>query len=303
MLPSLWPTKHQATVQQTVTTKSSKVSSAPPKTASAPTVPKPPVSTPKKTYKKTTTPKPAPVVVPSPASNVSSLKPEPVAPSSGSGPAPSAPTSTVSYTSTNWAGYLAASATYTRVSASWIVPTATGNGSTTSADATWVGIGGVSSGDLIQVGTSNIVSASGQVTTSAFYELLPSFSQTITSLPISSGDSISASVTETSAGQWLIAITDNTTGQSYTHAVAYASTHSSAEWIEEDPSYSHNQLIPLDNFGTATFTSASATANGVAGNMLANTSQMVTLVNSSGQELATTSAISGSGAGFSVSHN
>ncbi|MEI7683280.1 MAG: G1 family glutamic endopeptidase [Candidatus Saccharibacteria bacterium] len=296
VLPGLFPYKHQVVNTPTVTIKA-----APTPVKPVPVAPTPPVAVPdpKPVPKIVASRPPAPVVVPSPASIVNSLTPEPPAPS-----APSAdPVSAVSYTSTNWSGYLTANGIYTRVSGSWVVPTVTGNGRTSSADATWVGIGGVSSSDLIQVGTSNIVAASGRVTTSAFYELLPNFAQTIISLVISPGDSISASVVETSAGQWVITITDNTTSQTFSQNVAYPSSHSSAEWIQEDPSYGNGKLIPLDIFGTVTFTNGMATSNGVSANILGNNSQLITLVSSAGIPLATTSPIKGGGASFSVTQN
>jgi hypothetical protein len=243
--------------------------------------------------------KPLPVVTPSPASSVSSLAPTDPAPapsggstgsSSGGG---SSSSTTTSYTSTNWSGYLATAGNYTTVAGSWHATAPTGNGSTTSADSTWIGIGGVTAGDLIQTGTQNTVSASGQVSTSAFYELLPDYAQTVPGITVTAGDSMSATITETAASQWTISITDNTNGQSYTKSVSYASSNSSAEWIEEDPSYSTHRQIPFDNFGSAAFTSGSTTANGNLVNIASANGQPVTMVNSSGQPIATPSALNG----------
>src|ERR1041385_7576167 len=47
----------------------------------------------------------------------------------------------------NWAGYVASGGTYTGVSGSWVVPSVS-DPTGESADATWVGIGGVGSDDL-----------------------------------------------------------------------------------------------------------------------------------------------------------
>src|SRR4051812_46343961 len=58
-------------------------------------------------------------------------------------------------TSRNWAGYVADSGTYTGVSGSWNVPTP--SSSEDGSNATWVGIGGVDSRDLLQSGTQAIV--------------------------------------------------------------------------------------------------------------------------------------------------
>ncbi|HEY5442711.1 MAG TPA: G1 family glutamic endopeptidase [Candidatus Saccharimonadales bacterium] len=244
------------------------------------------------------TAKPEPVVTPSPSSSVSGLTPTTPPPSSS--PAPSSQIAT-GYTSTNWSGYLAANASLTGVSGSWTATNPSGNGSTTSADSTWIGIGGVTSGDLIQVGTQNIISASGQVSASAFYELLPNVSQPVPGVTVSPGDSLTASISQVSSGQWSISITDKTDGQSATFTVAYASSLSSAEWIEEDPSFSSRRQIPFDNFHGAAFTAAAAIANGSTANLAGSTAQPVTMVNNIGQIIALPSAIGGDGASFTVS--
>lgn len=274
---------------------------APPPVVSTATVAPPPsskvVAPPAKATHRTTSAKPQPVVTPSPTSKVSGLAP--VAPTAGG--SGGAPATAVGYTSTNWSGYLATSGTFSAVSAAWTVPTITGAGGTESADSTWVGIGGVTSGDLVQVGTYNIVEPGGQVDTQAFYELLPALSQAIPAMTVSQGDSITAGVSEVSAGQWQIHIADSTTGQSFNTTVAYSSSHSSAEWIEEDPSSSFRHLIPLDNFGTAQFSGGTAVVNGSATTISGSNSLPVTMVDRNGQNIAIPSVISGGGSGFSVS--
>lgn len=234
-----------------------------------------------------------PVVKPAPTSKVSGLAPTaPAAPSGGS-------QVTTGYTSLNWSGYLAANATFTSVSASWYATNASGNGTSTTADSTWIGIGGVTSGDLIQVGTQNIISPSGHRTTSAFYEMLPAASINITTMTVNAGDSMSASVRETGSSLWTISITDNSTGKSFTTTVSYASSLSSAEWIEEDPSYAGGSLVPFDNFNLASFSGAQAVMNGATVNLNTSTAQPVIMVNYSGTYIAVPSTISG-GTAFTV---
>lgn len=240
-----------------------------------------------------------PVVRTSPRSNVSGLKP--TSPSgktkSGSG---SGSQVTSGYTSLNWSGYMAASGTFTSVSASWNATRATGNGSSTTADSTWIGIGGVSSDDLIQVGTQNTISAGGRVTSSAFYEMLPDYALTVPGVTVTEGDSITASLSQISSGTWSISLTDNTDHESWNTTVSYASSLSSAEWIEEDPSYSYGRLVPFDNFGAAYFTGGRATMNGSVVDIAASTAQPVIMVNDSGTYIAVPSVIGGDGASFSV---
>ena len=295
---------------------------AAPKTTAAPAPP--PATKPVTKTVATSTPatKPAPAIKTSPQSEVSNLTPTTPAQSSssssssgdssgssgssssGSSSSPTLPPATGGYQSTNWSGYLAATSSYTAVSGSWTVDTVTGNGSSTSADAEWIGIGGVLDQDLIQIGTSNIVSASGHVTTSAFYELLPAVSTTITTLPVNPGDSMSASIIQTSTGVWTMTITDNTSGQSYNKQVSYSSSLSSAEWIEEEPSYANGNLIPLTPFSGVSFTHCQATASAGSQTLSQLFAQPITLVSSSGHTaLATPSVLASNGTDFNVAYN
>lgn len=194
-------------------------------------------------------------------------------------------------------------AKYTKVSGSWTAPVPTGNGRSTTADAAWIGIGGVSSNDLIQVGTENTVTAAGQVDTAVFYELLPDAPIYPSTISVTGGDTISASITETSPGQWTVSLSDTTNGQSFTTSVSYASSYSSAEWIEEDPSFASGSLVPFDNFGSVPFSQTFATANGVSQNIASGTAGSITLVNRRGAAIATPSALGADGASFSVIHN
>jgi hypothetical protein len=198
----------------------------------------------------------------------------------------------------NWAGYAASSGTYSGVSGSWTVPSVSSSGST-SADATWIGIGGVSTDDLIQVGTQDVVTASGQNETSAFYELLPDSSITIPDVTISAGDSVSASLVNNGSDQWTIILKDSTNGQSYSTTVNYASSENSAEWIEEDPSDGESQ-IPLDDFGTVSFTNGSSIDNGTSASISASGASAVTMDNESEQSLASVSTLANNGSEFSL---
>ena len=73
--------------------------------------------------------------------------------------------------SRNWAGFAATGGTFTAVSGAWTVPNVSA-GSTPGADATWVGIGGVGTTDLIQAGTDSTVQG-GRVVYTAWMETLP----------------------------------------------------------------------------------------------------------------------------------
>jgi hypothetical protein len=199
----------------------------------------------------------------------------------------------------NWAGYVASGGGYTSVSGSWTVPTIPSTTSFT-GDATWVGIGGVGSNDLIQTGTQAFTNTNGSaISYQAWYEMLPGFSQPIT-MTVNPGDSITASITEQSPNQWAINLRDNTNAQNFQTVVAYSSSMQSAEWIEEMPSLGSGQFIPLDSFGTVGFSNDSVIKNGQSMNISQAGGQELSMLNGSQQTLATPSALGYDGGSFSV---
>jgi hypothetical protein len=62
-------------------------------------------------------------------------------------------------------------------------------------DATWVGIGSISPTDLIQAGTREQTSGTGQTEYQARIEMLPRASSTVP-LSVHAGNSVSISITE-----------------------------------------------------------------------------------------------------------
>jgi hypothetical protein len=97
-------------------------------------------------------------------------------------------------TSSNWAGYAATDGSYTAVSGTWTVPSYTSS-SSAGMSATWVGIGGVNSHDLIQAGTQQQTSGTGQTAYQAWIETLPEASKNVP-LTINPGDSVGVSVAD-----------------------------------------------------------------------------------------------------------
>lgn len=255
---------------------------------------------------------PAPVIKPSPSSSVSNLTPvSSTTSSSGSSTSSSDSSSSSSsgsslapvtsgYESTNWSGYITPSGVYTSISAAWIADKPTGNVATTSTDATWIGIGGINSADLIQVGTDNNVSPGGIVSTSVFYEMLPADSVTVPGLSITPGDNISASITEISSNNWQISITDITTGATFSIIVTYDSSNSSAEWIEEDPSFDNGRQAPFDDYGQVDMADCQTINAGATDNLNEAFAQAVTMVNSFGQAESTPSVIASNGNSFNT---
>ncbi|HEY8743986.1 MAG TPA: G1 family glutamic endopeptidase [Chloroflexota bacterium] len=199
--------------------------------------------------------------------------------------------------SQNWAGYAATGGTFTSVSGTWTVPSVNANGNP-GADATWVGIGGVQTRDLLQAGT-DATAVAGQVRYTAWIETLPQPSHTV-ALTVSPGDSISVAISQQTGNTWHIAMQDHTTGQAYQTDITYNSSRSSAEWIEEAP-VGGRRVAPLDQFGAVQFTNGSAVENGKSVTIGQTAAQPITLIDNSGQPLAQPSALASDGAGFTVS--
>lgn len=218
--------------------------------------------------------------------------------SGGAGTAPLPATPFGPGQSSNWAGYAASGGNFTAVSGTWTVPQVAAT-STAGADASWVGIGGERAHDLIQAGTQATV-AGGWVRYAAWVELLPQAAQAVL-LVVGPGDRITVAIGEQTVGTWLIIIQNQTTGQQYQVTETYASTHSSAEWIEEARS-SGRRVVPLDDFGTVHFAAADATMDGRQVSIAQANGSAITLVDRRGQALARPSALGADGASFSVVH-
>ena len=118
-------------------------------------------------------------------------------------------------------------------------------------------------------------------------------------LTVAPGDSVTVSISEQSTGNWLIAFKNNTTGAHYGTTVQYASSNSSAEWVQEAPSAGRGTL-PLDDFGTLSFTGATAVRDGKTMDLKALGAQAITMINGARQPLASPSVVGADGASFSV---
>jgi peptidase A4-like protein len=219
------------------------------------------------------------------------------APSGRSDPNPAVPPLAPSRdTSSNWSGYAATGGTFTSVTATWTVPDP--STSTTGVDATWVGIGGIGSHDLIQAGTQASVSGRSSVRFGAWIEMLPQTQETVP-LTVAPGDSVTVSIAQQQGDAWLISMKDDTTGRDYSTTVHYTSSRSSAEWIEEAPS-GGRRVLPLDDFGTVSFTDAKATKDGTSMTIAAAGGRPLTMINSARQPLAQSSTLGPDGSSFTV---
>jgi hypothetical protein len=221
-----------------------------------------------------------------------------IEPGTGTSPGvsqPGAPAAMLSRSS-NWSGYAATGGVFTGVTGSWIVPTV--SSTSVGADATWVGIGGLTGRDLIQAGTQAMVSANGTVEYSAWTEMLPQSSRTVP-LDVRAGDAVTVTLTQKSGNNWLITINNDTTGENYSVTVPYSSSNSSAEWIQEAPSAGRG-IVPLDQFGTLRFTAANAVLNGKSQSLANLGARAITMINDSGQAIAQPSVLGPDGSSFTV---
>ena len=153
--------------------------------------------------------------------------------------------------SNNWFGYNQGtleqgSKLFNAITGDWTVPTATQHtAGQDAASSDWIGIGGgcidagcnLTDATLIQTGTEQDVDSSGKASYSAWWELIPAPSLTISNMTVSPGDHMHADIHETVSGAnvWSITLQDVTRNETFTQTVPYASTHATAEWIEETP--------------------------------------------------------------------
>lgn len=213
--------------------------------------------------------------------------------------------------SNNWSGYnqgvLSTGTPYNSVAATWVVPKASPYQSGQNEySATWTGIGGgclntaCDAGDstLIQAGTEQDVSTSGQASYSSWYELVPAPSIT-TPLAVAPGNEVSVRISQALPEVWTITIDNLSQRTSWSTTLPYSSDFTTAEWVEETPvvaGSSGAQVGPLPRLSTVSF--LSATANGVDPHL--TWADAVQLVDFNGNVLATPSLPNTAGDAFNV---
>jgi Peptidase A4 family len=221
----------------------------------------------------------------------------------GSGTQPTNPRVPSQDVSQNWSGYAATGGTFSAVSGSWTVPQFAPD-SPAGADAAWIGIGGVNTRDLIQAGTQQTVSGSGSTQYQAWVETLPQASHPVP-LAVNPGDTVSLSISQVpqAQDQWQVSFTNNTTGQTYQVTEHYQSSMSSAEWIEEAPSAMRGRQLPLDTFGSISFSQGSTVKDGQTVNIASSGAQPITMISRGNRAVARPSTLAADGAGFTVTQS
>lgn len=173
--------------------------------------------------------------------------------------------------STNWSGYAVVSKRH-RISAvrgSLVVPKVA-NTAPFGFSATWMGIGGYNTHDLIQAGTAQDSNSGGLYGKQyfAWYELLPAGEHDLHNCVgdqkcrVAPGNRISVAIRQVGSNSWIIWMR-NTGHWHWSKRVSYSSSGSSAEWILEAPSIGSAQtnLAPVGTvqFGpSSTYTTAGA---------------------------------------------
>jgi hypothetical protein len=192
-------------------------------------------------------------------------------------------------TSGNWFGYNQGtleqgSKLFNSITGDWTVPTVSYSsqaGGSTQYSSDWIGIGGgcidagCTAGDptLIQTGTEQDVNSGGSTSYSAWWEVIPAPSisewpPSLGSMTVGPGDHMHASIAEVVpfSNVWTITLTDVTRNETQSLTVPYASTHATAEWIEETPLLINSaSLAPLPNSTSPVFDQA--TVNGQPANL------------------------------------
>ncbi|KAL3964760.1 hypothetical protein ACCO45_001764 [Purpureocillium lilacinum] len=182
--------------------------------------------------------------------------------------------------SSNWAGAVQIGKGFNKVVGTITVPEVSGDAD--AAASAWVGIDGdTCQTAILQTG----VSFYGDGSFDAWYEWIPDYSHSFANFGISAGDQIRMTVDASSKTTGVAILENLTTGKKVSHT--FTSTPSTlcetnAEWIVEDFE-SGGSLVPFANFGTVTFTDASA--SGSSGTVTPSGAQIFDIRDSSGQVL------------------
>jgi len=203
--------------------------------------------------------------------------------------------------STNWAGAVLETTGVTEVTGTFTVPKPSvpsgGSTRTEYCGAAWVGIDGdTCQSGLIQTGVFWCIQ-NGAFSYEAWYEWIPEASVAYSGISVTAGNVITVTVTKTSSTGGVTTLKNVSTGQSATHTFTRENDGGTlcgenAEWIVEDFE-SGSSLVPFANFGTVTFTGATAVVGGATVTAGGDDADTIVLVSSSDKALTDTT-VSGS---------
>lgn len=158
----------------------------------------------------------------------------------------------------NWAGVVQIGSGFTHVQGTIVVPQV--SGAADSAASAWVGIDGdTCQSAILQTG----ISFYGDGSFDAWYEWIPDYSYSFAGFAVSVGDSIQMRVDASSKTAGVALLHNLSTGQTVSHKFTSPPStlcETNAEWIVEDFQQGNSQ-VPFADFGSVTFTNASATGS------------------------------------------
>ena len=201
--------------------------------------------------------------------------------------------------SLNWAGVVQTGNQETRVSATWIAPgwAAGTTVNPNSAIAEWVGLGGLNSPSLIQVGTMTAPDNNGNPVTTAFWEVLPAAAHQTVVIP--TGTRVTAAIIPLGNDSWRLLLTGQGYNQPIVNQVVHltpaqaAGVETSADWITEAPTAANGSVLPLAPVASTTMTNVEA--NGIPlSQMNPNSLESINLQGSDGQVMAQVASDGGS---------
>lgn len=215
-----------------------------------------------------------------------------------------------------WSGYAVSAkhVSYTSISGTWTAPVVScAHGSAPALSAAWVGLGGLTTKHLEQVGVDANCDAKGRASYFAWFEILPDIAHTVTARDrVFAGDTIKGSVKKLGLSLIELRIENQTRHWVFDRKITWGdSDTSSAEWIVEAPFTCKRfscEPAPLANFGSVTFRDIAAVGNGTPGT-LANSGWKTTPINlvpcvrdkTSSRAGGTPSSVSRDGTRFGIS--
>jgi hypothetical protein len=166
--------------------------------------------------------------------------------------------------SLNWAGYAAnrAGTTFRSVSAAFLVPYLDCSAAPKSYSSHWVGLDGLGSASVEQVGIEADCSGS-TAQYYAWYEMYPKPVSVV--FQVGAGNAVQASVTHRrSDGKFVLMLRDTTNGRHFSRTLncaAKACIRSSAEVISEAPSNGSGGILPLADYRAASYSGITLTTS------------------------------------------
>ncbi|KAM0245150.1 hypothetical protein ACHAQJ_010643 [Trichoderma viride] len=177
-------------------------------------------------------------------------------------------TGTADATSVNWAGVAIEQTGVTEVSGTFTVPQPRvppgGDPGISYCGVAWVGIDGWTNGDLIQTGVLWCI-FENETFWEPWYEYLPAPITSYEGVSVGAGSvvTVTATKTGTNSGFTTLTVDGITVSQTFS-GESFSLPGTSAEWIVEDYEVSvlGPPFVPFADFGSVTFTGATAVVNG-----------------------------------------